>query len=117
MSKGRLIISSVICVFVVVLLSVIFNAYDLEISKTLTKINGPFFEFFDDFGELPIYLGPILFGSIYCFLCKRWICKFGLVSFTSLVYLVAVYKVFHNMGIDLSISSISLIISIASILA
>ena len=59
-----------ICVAVFIVLCFVFNKYDLDISIQLTKLDNPFFELFDDFGELPIYLGPILFGSIYFYLSK-----------------------------------------------
>lgn len=117
MKKTVIKISLIVASIVFVSLCFVFNKYDLEISKELTKLDGYFFEFFDDFGELPVFMGPILFGTVYCFLSKKTIYKLGFAGFTSCVYLVAVYKVFHNMDIDLNITSLSLIISITAILA
>lgn len=116
MKKSSLKIGLIIGIITFAILCFVFNKYDLEISKTVTKFDGPFFEFFDDFGELPIYLGPILFGTIYCFLSQKVFHKAVFASFVSLVYLIAVYKVFHNMDIRLNLETVSMILSIASIL-
>ena len=63
-----------------------------------------------------MYVWPILFGTIYTLLCKKMFFKVGFAGFTSCVYLVATYKVFHNMDIELSLESLSLILSIVAIL-
>lgn len=116
MGKRKVKISLIIGIIIFVSLCFVFNKYDLVISKQLTKMDGPFFEWFDDFGELPIYFGPILFGTIYYFLSSKVYHKILLSVFTSCVYLVAVYKVFHNMNIGLTLNSMTVILSITSIL-
>ena len=106
-----------ICVAVFIALCFIFNAYDLEISKTLTQLdNGYFFEFFDDFGELPVYVGPILFGAIYFYLFNKLIYKLMSLGICGGGYLIAVYKVFDNMEVELSVGSVALILGIALLL-
>lgn len=105
-----------ICVAVFIVLCFIFNKYDLDISIQLTKLDSPFFELFDDFGELPIYLGPILFGSIYFYLSKKIIYKLASLGITGGAYLIAVYKVFDNKEIELELWSIGLILVITLIL-
>lgn len=99
-----------------VALCFVFNKYDLDISKTITKLDNPFFELFDDFGELPVYVGPILFGSIYFYLSKKMIYKLASLGVCGGAYLVAVYKVFHNMEIDVNLGSIALILVITLML-
>ena len=87
---------------------VIFNFYDLEISITLTKYDGPFYEFFDDFGELPIYIGPVLFGAIYFSIVLEWsipykilfllICIFFIVELYLRFCLLLVVKCYQNLA-------------------
>jgi len=110
----KVVLSILFIVFVV--LCVVFNSYDLDISIALTKLDGPFFEFFDDFGELPIYIGPIMFGAIYFYLSKKIFYKLASLGITGGAYLVAVYKVFDNKEIELSLGSIALILAITLVL-
>ena len=96
----------VISLLLIVTLSVVFNKYDLDISIFLTKHGGYFFEFFDDFGELPIYFGPIIFGGVYFCLSKKNIYKFlaALVSF--IAYLIASIKVIGNLDYSLNLTRV-----------
>jgi len=112
MKKIALIISAI----VFIILCIVFSKFDLDISIYLTKFDGPFYEFFDDYGELPIYVGPILFGSIYYYLSEKTSYKFASAGITSLTYLIAVYKVFHNKEISMNLNSTSLIFTITTLL-
>ena len=110
----KIVFGSLICLFIG--LCVVFNKYDLNISIELTKLYSPFYEFFDDYGELPIYLGPIIFGSVYYYLSKKQSYKILNMGVTSVTYLIAVYKVFHNKEIELTLNSIGLIIALTAFL-
>lgn len=111
MKKIILIVSALL----VVILSVLFNKYDLNISIALTKYDSYFFEFFDDFGELPIYFGPIIFGSIYFNLSKKTLYKCLSISSTFIAYLIASIKVIVNLDYSLTFTrgSLALVIAIA----
>lgn len=103
----------VFSVILVAVLSVIFNKYDLDISIYLTKFNNGFCEFLDDYGEFPIYIGPLLFGTIYYFLSNKLIYKY-ISSFIAFVAsLVATFKFVTNQDIVLNLETISLILVIA----
>lgn len=95
-------------------LCIIFNFYDLDISIALTKYDGPFYEFFDDFGELPIYFGPIMFGAICFNDVKEKRKKMLSLSIVEVAYLIASVKVVHNMEYSFNLINIliSLIVSI-----
>ena len=97
-----------VSLFVFTALCVLFNAYDLDISIALTKYDNSFFEFFDDFGELPIYIGPILFGSTFFFLFKKKYQKIISVCITFIAYAIASVKVVHNMDFNFSLLNTSL---------
>lgn len=101
----KIIFSFLICLFLI--LCLIFNKYDLDISISLTKYYNSFFEFLDDFGEFPIYVGPILFGSVYFYLFKEKYQKMlcALVSFLS--YSIALIKIVHNMGYSYNALNVS----------
>ena len=109
------VVLGIVCALFVVLCFV-FNKYDLDISIYLTKFDGAFYEFFDDFGELPVYMGPILFGSIYYYLSKKIFYKLASLGIAGGTYLVAVYKVFDNKEIAIDLKSICLILAIAILL-
>lgn len=104
-------------ILAIVLLSLVFNTYDLDISIALTKHYHGFYEFFDDFGELPIYLGPILFGATYYFLTGNKYKKAMFVSVSFIAYLIAAIKVTHNTKISLNIASIGVCFLISIVLA
>lgn len=106
----------IIGILLVVILSVVFNKYDLDISIALTKYDSYFFEFFDDFGEIPIYFGPIIFGGVYFSLSKKTLhkCLSALTSF--IAYLIACIKVVGNLDYSLSLARILLSVGIASLL-
>ena len=95
-------------------LCVLFNFYDLDISIYLTKYYNGFYEFFDDFGEMPIYIGPIFFGATFFFLMKTKSQKALCLLITFIAYLIASIKVFHNKEYSLEITNIviSLLISL-----
>ena len=106
----------VIAILTFIILCFVFNEYDLNISVNLTKYDNGFYETFDDYGELPVYVGPILFGVVYFYLSKKIIYKLMSLGITGVAYLVAIYKIFDNKEIELSLSNIVLIIGIALIL-
>ena len=106
----------VIAILTFIILCFVFNEYDLNISVNLTKYDNGFYETFDDYGELPVYVGPILFGVVYFYLSKKIIYKLMSLGITGGAYLVAIYKIFDNKEIELSLSNIVLIIGIALIL-
>ncbi len=108
-----------ICLGVVlfVVLCFIFNKYDLDISIYLTRFDGPFFEFFDDYGELPIYIGPVLFGSTYFYLVKKKKYKALCAGITYIGYSIASVKVFENKDFELTIPLILICALIALLLA
>lgn len=98
-------------------LCVVFNFYDLDISIALTKYNSPFYEFFDDFGELPIYFGPIMFGAIYFHEYKekrKKLLSLGIVEFA---YLIASVKVVHNMEYSFNLINILLSLTFSILLS
>ncbi len=105
-----------ICTVIFVVLCFVFNIFDLDISIALTKLDNGFYEFFDDYGELPIYFGPILFGIVYFFLSKKVIYKIASLGICAGGYLIAVYKVFHNKDIKLNIGIIAVIVAITLVL-
>ena len=65
----KIVVGVLVAIFVA--LCFVFNAYDLDISIELTKHYNGFFEFFDDYGEMPIYIGPVLFGGVGYYLCNK----------------------------------------------
>lgn len=103
----RKIVFSVL-LFLFLILCFIFNKYDLDISISLTKYYNNFFEFLDDFGELPIYFGPILFGTVYFCLFKEKYQKVLCLLVSFLAYLIAFIKVVHNMDYSYSLFNIGL---------
>lgn len=105
-----------VCIILFVVLCVTFNKYDLAISINITKLNSPFYEFFDDYGELPIYFGPILFGTIYYYLSNKTVYKFGSAAITAITYFIAVYKVFDNKEILFNLDSFKLILTLTTLL-
>ena len=104
----KIIIAAAILIFSV--LCILFNKYDLDISIALTKYYSGFYEFFDDFGELPIYVGPIFFGSSFFFLAKKKNQKVLCSIITFITYLIAIIKVIHN--IEYSFNFINIILSV-----
>jgi membrane-associated phospholipid phosphatase len=110
----KVIIYTAISIFLV--LCFIFNKYDLDISIALTKHYNGFYEFFDDFGELPIYMGPILFGSTFFFFSKN---KWQKIMFPSIVFIsysIALIKVIHNMEYSWNIANIGISLLVSVIL-
>lgn len=108
------IISFAVLIFVV--LCILFNTYDLDISIALTKHYNGFYEFFDDFGELPIYVGPIFFGSTFFFLVDKNQQKILSVVISFMAYAIAIIKVIHNIEYSFNFLNISLSIIGAMIL-
>ena len=102
-------------ILLVVILSFVFNKYDLDISIALTKYDSYFFEFFDDFGELPIYFGPIIFGAIYFNLSKKTLYKYLSAGISFLAYLIACVKVIGNLDFSLNLARVLLAIGLAGL--
>lgn len=102
-----------LAVVVFVTLCFVFNRFDLDISIALTKYDSYFFEFFDDFGELPIYFGPIIFGSTFYYLSKKLLYKYLSAAVTFIASLIASVKVIGNLDFSLSFGRILLAIVIA----
>lgn len=98
-----------VAVVVFIVLCIVFNSYDLNISIELTKHYNPFFEFFDNYGELPIYVGPVIFGAVGFYLCNKKYQKLLFTGVTMGAYGVAIVKVIHNhdVSLDLLILGIS----------
>lgn len=97
---------AVIGIAVIIFLCFLFNKYDLDISIFLTRYNSYFFEFFDDFGELPVYVGPILFGGIFFCLEKNNVYKAACLSISIVAYFIVSIKIIHNIGFILDYISI-----------
>lgn len=110
----KVLIGLVAIIFVI--LCFIFNRYDLDISIQLTKYHNWFFELFDDYGELPIYVGPVLFGATFRYLSKKTLHKLVCEGITFGALLIATIKVIDNKDIELNIETLSLALSIAIIL-
>lgn len=99
-----------------ILLCFLFNKYDLDISIALTKHYNGFFEFFDDFGELPIYVGPIFFGATFFFFVEKKYQKILCSIITFLAYLIAIIKVIHNKEYSFGFLNISVSFIVSLIL-
>ena len=111
----KIIFYSLIAIFVG--LCVLFNFYDLDISIYLTKYYSGFYEFFDDFGEMPIYMGPIFFGATFFFLMKQKYQKAMCLSITFIAYLIASIKVFYNKEYSLGVDNILISLLITLVLS
>lgn len=111
----KIVIGVLIAIFIS--LCFVFNAYDLDISIALTKYYNGFFEFFDDYGEMPIYIGPILFGGVGYYLCNKKYQKGLFAGLTFGAYLVAISKVIHNHNLPLDVLSIGVSVIAAAILS
>lgn len=111
--KKKIVVFSLVLLFVC--LCFVFNKYDLNISVFLTKYNNSFFDFLDIYGELPIYIGPVLFGLTYFYLSKKKFYK----SFSLLVSFIGIeiasVRIVKNNNLDLNLLSIS-IATLAAIL-
>jgi membrane-associated phospholipid phosphatase len=110
----KIIWGSLLAVFIV--LCFIFNKYDLNISIYLTQFDNSFYEFFDDYGELPIYIGPILFGAIYSRFASKKRNKILISLVTFIAYAIACIKIIHNKDWNYNLVSISVAILVSIIL-
>lgn len=111
----KIVVGVLVAIFVA--LCFVFNAYDLDISIELTKHYNGFFEFFDDYGEMPIYIGPILFGGVGYYLCNKKYQKGLFAGLTFAAYLVALAKVIHNHNLSLDALNIGVSVIAAAVLA
>ena len=110
----KIIWTSLAIIFVV--LCFVFNKYDLAISIELTKLYNGFYEFFDDFGELPIYFGPILFGATFYQLTNKKLHKLLCASITFISYLISSVKIIHNMKYSFGLVNIAVSLLCAFVL-
>lgn len=110
----KIVLSILIVLFVI--LCVLFNKYDLDISIYLTQYDNGFYEFFDDVGEVPIYFGPILFGAIYYTLGKKTFDKCIGTTVSFIAYCIASIKIIGNMDYGINLKSIILSVCISVIL-
>lgn len=96
--------NKVVIISVVIFLSlcIVFNMYDLDISIALTKHYNGFYEFFDDYGELPIYVGPIIFGATFFVLAEKNYQKALCGMITFFAYLIALVKINYNKEIEIN---------------
>ena len=90
-----------------VCLCFVFNEYDLNISIKLTRYYNGFFEFFDDFGELPIYMGPIFFGATYYFYFEKKWQKGMCASIVFIAYMIALVKILLNKEYNLGVLNVA----------
>jgi len=104
----------VVSIITFIVLCFVFNKYDLDISIALTKHYNKFYEFLDDFGELPIYMGPLLFGSVYFYIFDKKYKKILCSCIVFLAYLIISVKVIHNMDFSYGLINIlgSLVLSL-----